>query len=145
MRQIQPHRLWVGHAGDSRDFRALFGAGIEAVVQLAVDEPTVATPRELVSCRFPLLDGIGNRAELLSMAIRTVAALIRLGIPTLVSCGSGLSRSPTIAAAALSLATGQPPDDCLRLVAEGRPSDVTPGLWNEVKEVLASLQDHAKG
>jgi protein-tyrosine phosphatase len=139
MNQIQPHPLWVGHAGDCRNFRALFDAGIEAVVQLAVDEPAVAMPREFISCRFPLLDGTDNRPELVSMAIRTLAGLLRAQIPTLVCCGSGLSRSPTIAAAALSLVTGRPPDECLSLVAETRPRDVTPGLWNEVQEVLASI------
>ena len=77
MRQIQPHRLWVGHAGDSRDFRALFGAGIEAVVQLAVDEPTVATPRELVSCRFPLLDGIGNPSSAIPARCNSIASRIK--------------------------------------------------------------------
>ena len=140
MRQIHPHRLWVGHVGDGRNFRALFDAGIEAVVQLAVDEPTVAMPRELISCRFPLVDGTGNRAEVLSMAIRTLATLVRFGIPTLVCCGSGLSRSPTVAAAALALVSGAPPDECLKIVVQGQPGDVTPGLWKEIKEVFSSCR-----
>ena len=34
MRQVQPHALWLGHAGDGRDFRAVLDVGIKAVVQL---------------------------------------------------------------------------------------------------------------
>lgn len=140
MRRIHAHELWVGHAGDCRDFRALFEAGIEAVVQLAVDEPSVAMPRDLISFRFPLIDGNGNRPEVLALAIRSLAALIREKIPTLVCCGSGMSRSPTIAAAALAAVTGILPDECLKEVAgQGQPSDVTPGLWADVKQALAAI------
>ena len=31
MNQVIPYKLWVGHAGDGRDFRRLLDAGIEAV------------------------------------------------------------------------------------------------------------------
>jgi protein-tyrosine phosphatase len=132
--------LWIGHASDCRDFRGIFDTGIEAVVQLAADEPAVAMPREMISCRFPLVDAAGNRRELLEMAITTVAELIRMRIPTLVCCGAGMSRSPSVAAAALSLITGDPPHECLKLVSDGKPSDVTSGLWKEILDVANALR-----
>ncbi len=136
MEQIHPHSLWVGHAGDGRDFRRLFAAGIEAVVQLAAEEPPLHPPRDLVVCRFPLADGPGNRPEMLSLAVQTVAHLLALRVPTLVCCGAGASRSPAVAAAALAVAYGKPPDDMLRLVAGQHRTDVSPGFWGEVKEQL---------
>lgn len=143
MNQIHPHRLWVGHAGDGRNRRMLFDAGIEAVVQLALEEPAVATPREFISWRLPLLDGTGNRPEILSLAIRTLAELLCLRIPTLVCCGSGMSRSPAIAAAALALFSGEAPEACLRSVTQAHPSDVSPGLWQQVKEALSAVDGAA--
>jgi hypothetical protein len=44
--------------------------------------PPVQLTRELISCRFPLLDGTGN--HLVDLAIRCVANLVERGIPTLV-------------------------------------------------------------
>jgi protein-tyrosine phosphatase len=140
MNQILPHGLWIGHAGDDRDFRKLFDAGIEAVVELAAEEPPTALPRELISCRFPLVDGPGNRVALLTLAIQTLAALLRSRVPTLVCCGGGMSRSPALAAAALSVAFGETPEACLKAVVLHHPGDVSPGLWNEVKQVLATAR-----
>jgi hypothetical protein len=136
MDKIKPYNvynLWVGHAGDCRAFRELLDKGIRAIVQLAIEEPPVEPPRELIYYRFPLLDGDGNDAA--------VAALIRRGIPTLVCCGAGMSRSPAIAAAALSVIEQIEPDECLRRVAEYLRADVSPGLWAQVRGTVASLKE----
>ena len=109
MKQIHPHPLWLGHAGDGEAFRRLFDLGIEAVVQLAAEEPPIPLPRDLILCHFPLLDGVGNRPEVLSLAVETTAALVRGRTPTLLCCGAGMSRSPAVAAAALTLAFGVRP------------------------------------
>ena len=138
MKQILPHRLWLGHAGDGRDFQQLFEAGIQASVQLAAEEPVILAPRELIHVRIPLLDGPGNRAEFLTLAIRTVAAFLTLRVPTLVCCGAGMSRSPCIAAAALAMTSGESPGQALRRIVEQRPCDVSPSLWNEVIALLAT-------
>jgi hypothetical protein len=136
MHQIMPHPLWVGHAGDGRDFRQLFDAGIRAVVQLAMEETPIPLPREIIYCRFPLLDGPSNPDNMLFLAINTVLHLLQLRIPTLVCCGAGLSRSPAIAAAVLSVAFGQPLEESLRLVHQYRPCDLSPGFWNDITQLL---------
>jgi hypothetical protein len=138
MRPIPPHALWIGHAGDGRDFRHILDEGIEAVVQLAEEEPTLPLPRELLYCRFPLIDGPGNAPNVLNLAITTVANLLERKVPTLLCCGAGLSRSPVIAAAALSQVYQEDPDESLKQVAEHHPADVLPGLWQEVKRLLES-------
>ncbi len=60
--------------------------------------------RDLVYCRFPLVDGAGNDARILKMAVHTVAELLRKEVKTLVFCSAGMSRAPSIAAAALTVA-----------------------------------------
>jgi hypothetical protein len=135
VRQILPHLLWLGNAADAGDYRRLFAAGVEALVQLAAEEPAVAPPRELTYCRFPLLDGAGNSAKLMHLAVATVAGLLRGHVPTLVCCGAGLSRAPAVAAAALAVWLRQPPEECLRRVAEQHPCDVAPALWGDLVEL----------
>src|SRR5438128_271779 len=110
MNQFVPHLLWLGHAGDGRDFRRLFDSGIKALIDLAMEEPPTQPPRELIYCRFPLLDGAGNDAQLLLLATQTVMALLQRHVPTLVCCANGMSRSPAIAAAALALLHDEAPE-----------------------------------
>lgn len=132
MRQVPGYPLWLQHAGDVRDLRAVLAAGIQAVVDLALNEPPATVTRELVYCRFPLVDGVGNPPWLVRATVETVAGLLRSSIPTLVFCSAGLSRSPCIAGAAVALARGCPPAEGLALVAQAGPADVAPGLWSEV-------------
>ncbi len=138
MKQILPHLLWLGHAGDGRDAQQILAADIKAVVELAAEEAPNTLPRELIHCRFPLLDGPGNAATLLYLVTNTVANLIEQRVPTLLCCSSGLSRSPCIAAAALSFVFQEPPQEALKQVAAHHTTDVSPGLWAEVKGLLDS-------
>jgi len=141
MRQIAPYDLWLGHAGDGRDFRQLLDLGIQAVVQLAVEEPPLALPRELIYCRFPLMDGPGNPPKLLALAVTTVANLLEKRVSTLVCCSGGMSRAPAVAAAALATVYQETPEDSLKQVAEQPPLDVNLGLWSELKQTVESFQE----
>ena len=132
MRRIEPHQLWVGHGGDAAKPRALAAAGIRAMVDLAVNEPPAIVSREMVYCRFPLIDGAGNAPEVLRLAVGIVTGLLNENVPTLVFCGAGMSRSPSIAAAAIAKVTQQPPGKCLAMVIAGGPHDVSGALWQDV-------------
>lgn len=138
MRPITPG-LWVGHRGDLGGWAALHDAGVLAVVDLADSEPPAPLPRSLASLRFPLVDGGDNPAWLLRGAIAASARLVSAGVPTLIACSAGLSRSPSVAAAALALARGMDPDEALRLVARSGPSDVAPRLWADVRAALRAM------
>jgi protein-tyrosine phosphatase len=140
MNQIHPYPLWLGHAGESRDYQKVFDLGVKVLIQLAAEEPSLQPPRELVYCRFPLLDGPGNRAELLFLAVSTVATLIKMHVPTLVACGAGMSRSPAVAAAALSMSFHEPPEKYLEKVLQHHPGDVSPGFWNEITSLLPTVR-----
>ena len=132
MNQIENRRLWIGHAGDGRDVPGLLQRRIRAVVQLAIEEPPLQLPRELIYYRIPLLDGDGNSDRLIQLAIDAVAHLIREQMPLLVCCSGGMSRSPAIVAAAFSQIEQVDPRECLKAVSESHPSDVSPGLWEQI-------------
>jgi hypothetical protein len=136
MNQIEPYPVWIGHGGEAHDFRHLFDAGIEAVVELAVEEPSFPSRRDMIACRFPLIDGVGNPPHLLGLAIRTVASLIEAKVPVLVCCGEGMSRAPAIVAVALAATRHESPEQCLKRVTHHHPSDVSPGLWSEVCQAV---------
>lgn len=124
--------LSLGHAGDVRDLSAIHAAGIEIIVDLAAEEPPAVLSRNLVYCRFPLLDGGDNPDWLLRLAVETVAGAIRNGIPCLVGCSAGLSRTPAIAAFALARGMSLTVDDALRRVAAAGPVAIAPGLWHQL-------------
>ncbi len=136
MNQILPYPLWLGHAGDGRDYRRIFAEGIQAIIYLAFEELSATPPRELICCRFPLLDGLGNDEQLLFLAANTAATFIQKQVPTLITCGAGMSRSVVMAAAGLTIAYGEMPEEWLRRVVEHHRGDVSPGLWSEVKAML---------
>src|SRR5688572_5149908 len=101
--------LFLGNALDARHVRGLFDVQLEAVIDLALNEPPAQLGREIVYCRFPLVDGTGNPAWLLRAAIETTSRFVRDGVKTLVSCSGAMSRSPAIVAAALAVQSGKSP------------------------------------
>jgi hypothetical protein len=69
VRQIPELPLWLGNIGDARDVRAVLSAGIMDVVDLTADELPVTFTRDLVYCRFPIIDGPGNPEWLIQAAL----------------------------------------------------------------------------
>ncbi|MFN8706998.1 MAG: hypothetical protein ACK526_19520 [Planctomyces sp.] len=73
--------------------KGVLAFGIGGVVDLAIEEPSVHFPRDIVYCRFPLFDGDGNSPASLQSAIDTTADFVTAEQPTLIACGDGMSRS----------------------------------------------------
>tara|TARA_R110002111_G_scaffold247140_5_gene310201 strand:- start:17800 stop:18219 length:420 start_codon:yes stop_codon:yes gene_type:complete len=136
MREVNLQTLWIGNARDARDVKAVLDLGITAIIDLAMEEPPVIFPREIVYCRLPLIDGEENNPAVLQTAIETVARFIQDEIPTLVACSGGMSRSPAIVAAAISKLNSIQFAEALAQVATLGPCDVAPGLWNEIQTLM---------
>lgn len=137
MRQIKPHLLWLGHAGDGRDLKGILDQGIQAVVQLAVEEPAPQLAHDLIFMHFPIVDAAGNDPKLLGLAMMSIDQLLQMQIPLLVCCGGGMSRAPALAAGALAMFIDKKPETCLKRIAKHHPADVTPGLWEDVLNLVA--------
>jgi len=133
MREVIPQQLWIGNAMDACDLTRLHETGIRAIVDLAFEELPPRLTRDLIYCRFPLVDGGGNSIELLTAAICQTISLIQKQLPTLVACGAGISRSPSIAAAVLATLQSRSANECLREVLGDTAGDVSPLLWDDVK------------
>lgn len=116
----------------ARDLRLLYGLEMRAVVDLAACEPPAQLGRDLIYCRFPLHDDGSNSEQLLCSALDCIASLIRNGHRTLVACSAGMSRSPVMAAAAISTLTKEPLADALTRIVAGGPRDVSPAFFAAV-------------
>jgi protein-tyrosine phosphatase len=137
MREILPEQLWISNAIDARDISAVLQHGVQAVIDLAIEEKPAAFPRDILYCRIPLNDGDGNRSEFLRVAVETATQLIATKCPTLICCGAGMSRSPAVAAMAIARLRGDPPENVLTEITANRPHDVSPILWGELCRAVA--------
>jgi protein-tyrosine phosphatase len=135
MKQVSSLPLWLGNSADGRDWRRVLDAGIQAVVQVAAEEPPLQLPRSLLYCRFPIVDGSGNEPWLLTLAVQTLINLIQANVATLLCCGAGLSRSPALAAVAVAKLHDDAPEKCLTHIAEFRPHDVSPAFWQSLRDL----------
>jgi hypothetical protein len=102
IRDIIPNVLWIGNARDARNVKGVLAAGIGVVIDLAMEEPAIQFPRDIVYCRFPLLDGEGNSPAILRSIIDTTVNFVSANQPTLVACSGGMSRSPAIVCAVIA-------------------------------------------
>ena len=138
MHEIEPGLLWIGNAFDVREYRLLFDAGIQAVVDVAFEEVPARLPRQLMYFRFPINDGAGNAPAVIRLALDTVVRLLRLEVPVIVCCSAGMSRSPTLAAFSLSLHLETTPDNIIAAISEKRSLEIKPALWAEFAEFAKS-------
>jgi protein-tyrosine phosphatase len=137
LRRVCDQPLWIGTARDARDMLAIHEAGIEAVVDLAMDEPPVQPTRELVYLRFPIVDNDGNALWVLRGAVSAVVELLAARVPTLVACSAGASRSPAVAAIAIAEWLGISAKVALMRVGAG---DVSVTLWRDLTALLPKDQ-----
>ncbi|MBI1248102.1 hypothetical protein GC197_09700 [bacterium] len=141
MRCVLPSKLWTANARQVRDIRSVLSEGITAVVDLAIEEPPVTYPRDILYARFPLVDGGSNHPELLKAVISSVVHLLKADRPTVVACSGGMSRSPLIAAAAIAQFNGISFEDAIMQVASEGPADFAPALVSDLYAAIQPKED----
>jgi hypothetical protein len=140
MQRVLDSSAWIGNAIEARDAITLIEHGFNAVIDLALDELAAQLPRELIHLRFPIIDGAGNDENLLAATIKTTAMMMQLpGLNIAVCCSAGLSRSPAIVAAAISLVKNQPVAITLTEMASQVRCDISPALWLDVSAVCKTM------
>ena len=140
MREVLVDRLWTANAREARDTQLLFSLDISAVVDLAYEEPLAQLPRQLVYCRFPIVDGPGNDLSLLRLALLTTVELIKTDARTVVACSAGMSRSPTIAICALAIHLRKRPEALLAEMNADSALELHGELWTTVSQIAVDLQ-----
>ncbi len=139
MQAFYRETVFVGNAMEARDVRLLYENQIAAVLDLAANEVPASLGRDHIYVRVPILDGDGNADHAPELAIVTLVHLIQSRVKTLVACSAGMSRSPSISAAAIALATQSSLEECIASVTSRGPSDLSPTLWNHVRKVHGEI------
>ncbi len=137
MREVKPG-IWIGNAHNARDLKEVHLAGIEAIVDLAMEELPIPVTRELLYCRIPLVDGSGNSTNRIVLAVGSVLQLIDNNVPTLVACSAGMSRSPVIIAAAFALSNDLDLETSLTKITDSEPCDIHPALLADISNLFWS-------
>jgi protein-tyrosine phosphatase len=141
LREVIPSQLWIGGVGDIVDPRSLYESGVEAILHLAASTLPTKLSREIVYCRVPIIDGAENSPERLKFVIETGVMLVKNKVPTLIACSAGMSRSPSITAAVLSVIQQKSADEVLEEILKDSPADVSPVLWEAVKTAVQAIHD----
>ena len=128
--------LWQGNARDAREIHQVLALGVQAIVDLAENESPVTFPRDVIVLRYPIADGSGNPAWLLRSIIRSLCGLLENKIPTFIYCSAGMSRSPTLAAAAISRLRAMSLDLAITQFFNEPKFDISPALWNDVRDLI---------
>ena len=128
--------LQIGNAFEARDIKTVLSLGINAIVDLAIDEPPIVPTRDVTYCRIPLIDGEGNSPATLRLAVNITYQLLADQTPTLVACSAGMSRSPVIAAAALAENNKTTLAIEIAKIASIVPHDISPALLADIRHVL---------
>jgi protein-tyrosine phosphatase len=110
--------IFVGTVSDAEDEPLLRGRGIEVVISLTHDAPNTGSVDRV---DIPMLDGPRNEYSSFADAAETVVERREAGKRVLVHCSAGASRSPAVAAAAMTRLTDRNLDEAFEQVLARRP------------------------
>ncbi|TKX54570.1 MULTISPECIES: protein-tyrosine phosphatase family protein [Halorubrum] len=110
--------IFVGTRSDAEDESLLRDRGVDAVVSLTHDDPDTGSVARVDT---PMTDGPQNEYSAFVDAVETVVARREAGQRVLVHCSAGASRSPAVAAAAMTRLTDRGLDEAFEQVLARRP------------------------
>lgn len=122
--------VWIGGWSAARDY----GHEFDLIVNCAKDAPHYG------HFQFHLVDGPGNEQSEFDKAVGCVVEAMKCHRKVLVHCVAGMSRSLTVAAAAISKVHGMPVDYALDICKKARGCfDVRPYCPHEAMIAMARL------
>jgi len=110
--------VFVGTESDAGDEALLQTHGVDTVVSLTHSKPETGDTTRI---DVPMVDGPQNSYPAFADAVRTVVTQRTDGQCVLIHCAAGSSRSPSVAAAAITYLTEQPLTNAFDQVLERRP------------------------
>ena len=119
---ISAGRLYLGNLAAARDRELLDRLHIGVIINAAAEIPPADLPGVVVH-HIPLVDSPNQDVvpELFQLVFDIIDDALDRGIPVLVHCAAGRSRSPLLVVAYLLHAYGLSVDEALRYVGKSRP------------------------
>jgi len=115
-------RIFVGTESDAGDKSLLRKHGVDTVISLTHSNPDTGNVTRL---DVPMIDGPQNDSEVFAQAVSEVIEHRKSGRKILIHCSAGASRSPSVAAAAISHLTEKDLNEAFNQIIECR-SEVEP-------------------
>lgn len=137
MTEIVPSLIWLANGLEVRDLELMGRQEAEAIVDLAYEESPIASLKSKIAIRVPLIDGEGNNRQHVRHAISMTVELVRSKTPFVIACSAGISRSPTILAAALSIVEECEIEEKLAFVNSKKRIGVSQIFLADVKKAMA--------
>jgi len=110
--------IFVGTEADASDESLLEAHGIDAVVSLTHNEPETG---DITRLDAPMVDGPQNSYQSFADAVQSVLTSRDDGQRVLIHCAAGSSRSPSVAATAITCLTANTLNESFNQVLERRP------------------------
>lgn len=110
--------IFVGTEADASDESLLHAHGIDAVVSLTHNEPETG---DVTRVDVPMIDGSQNSYQSFADAVKAVLTRRDDGQRVLIHCAAGSSRSPSVAATAMTCLTENTLNESFNQVLERRP------------------------
>ncbi|RJX51893.1 dual specificity protein phosphatase family protein [Halonotius pteroides] len=118
--------IFVGPESDASDEVLLQKHGVDTVVSLTHSNPKTG---DITRVDVPMIDGPQNSYQAFAEAVETVVEQRENGQRVLVHCSAGSSRSPSVAAAAISNLTETDLKDVFNQVIERRSETDPHEAW----------------
>jgi predicted protein tyrosine phosphatase len=112
--------LYVGAIDDAGDQSRLAEHRISVVLSLTHAEPETGFPADVTVVRLPMMDGPRNDHQTFVRAVNEAVTRWEAGNRVLVHCSAGASRSPAVAATAVSLSTDRTLETAFQQLKERR-------------------------
>lgn len=110
--------IFVGTESNASDESLLRKHGIDTVISLTHSEPDTG---DITRVDVPMIDGPQNSYEAFAEAVKEVVKYHKNGQRILIHCSAGSSRSPSVAAAAITHLTQNNLNEAFNQVIEQRP------------------------
>jgi len=126
--------IFVGTEADASDESLLEAHGIDAVVSLTHNEPETG---DITRVDAPMVDGPQNSYQSFADALQSVLTSRDDGQRVLIHCAAGSSRSPSVAATAITCLTANTLNESFNQVLERRPeTDPHDALIRQAAKVI---------
>lgn len=138
MTEILPSLIWLANGLEVRDLELIGEMQIDAIVDLAYEEPPIASLKSRLTFRVPLIDGEGNNRTHIRLAVLTTTELIRSKTPFVIACSAGISRSPAILAAGLAMVDHCTVEEKLEFIKAKKRIGVSQAFLSDVQSAMLS-------
>lgn len=131
--------LYIGSATDAADHPTYTEYGINAVVNLAYDDPADGYPEHVTVHRHAFDDGSDAYTGTFHNAVTTVLNLLDDGNTVLVHCHRGISRSGSVTAAVIAARTDASVTDAVDQIAAVTGEEPHPTLVSYARIVQVNI------